>query len=80
VSNKPTLQAGTTTWAAMTKTRCYCRHIMANHQIWANKIVCLEQACHGIRPEDIPEGQSAVKQCWDYDELDVRAAAPEDAE
>lgn len=75
MSNKPTLQAGVTTWAAINKTRCHCRHIMGQHEQWANKLVCLEASCHKMKPEDVPEGQLAVKECWDWEAADE---APKD--
>lgn len=73
MSNKPTLQSGTTTWGAINKTRCHCRHIMGQHEVWASQVVCLEPRCHGKRPEDIPTDELAVKVCWNFEEVDVDA-------
>lgn len=68
MSRKPTLQEGLTTWGAIVKTRCFCGHVMSGHQRWANQVVCLEMKCHGMRAEDVPEGETAVRICWDFEE------------
>lgn len=70
MSGKATLQPGVTTWSAISKARCHCRHVMSNHQRWANQIVCLEPSCTGIPEADWPEGEVPVKECWLWEDAE----------
>jgi hypothetical protein len=77
MTHKATLQPGITTWSAISKAKCFCRHVMSNHQRWANQIVCLEPSCTGIPESEWPEGEVAVKQCWSWEDAEPQVAVTE---